>query len=216
MVGVTASVRRTLMHGSKRKQKGVPAVSTKNIAVFGIYPTIGSVQDAVGILRMKGFRNTDISALVPENEGSKDLATEKSTKAPEGAVAGAGSGALVGGVLGWLVSIGALSIPGVGAFVAAGPIIATLAGIGAGAAVGGIAGSLVGLGLPEYEAKRYEGRIRKGGILLSVHCDNPNWTKSARKVLEQTGAEDISTTGEAKADFAQSDEPMPRTLTGGS
>jgi hypothetical protein len=190
-------------------------MSNKNIAVFGIYPTVDSVQDAVIILRMKGFRSTDISVLIPENEGSKDLATEKSTKAPEGAIAGAGSGALLGGALGWLVSIGALSVPGVGAFIAAGPIIATLAGVGAGAAVGGIAGGLIGLELPEYEAKRYEGRVRKGGILLSVHCDNAAWTRTAKKLLEHTGAEDISTTGEAKADFAQSDRPMPRTLTGG-
>jgi hypothetical protein len=191
-------------------------MSNKNIAVFGIYATVDSVQDAVGVLRMKGFRSTDVSVLISENEGSKDLATEKSTKAPEGAVAGAGSGALVGGALGWLVSIGAVSIPGVGAFIAAGPIIATLAGIGAGASVGGIAGGLIGLEVPEYEAKRYEGRVRKGGILLSVHCDNGAWTTSAKRVLEQTGAEDISTTREAKADFAQSDKPMPRTLTGGS
>jgi len=191
-------------------------MSHKNIAVFGIYRTVDSVQDAIVVLRMKGFRNTDVSVLIPENEGSKDLATEKSTKAPEGAVAGAGSGALVGGALGWLVSIGVLSLPGVGAFIAAGPIIATLAGVGAGAAVGGIAGGLIGLEVPEYEAKRYEGRVRKGGILLSVHCDNATWTRSATKALEQTGAEDISTTGEAKADFAKSDRPMPRTVTGGS
>ena len=190
-------------------------MSKKNITVFGIYPTVDSVQDAVVVLRMKGFRNTDISVLVPENEGSKDLGTEKNTKAPEGAVTGACSGAVVGGALAWLVSIGALSIPGVGAFLAAGPIIAVLAGIGAGAAVGGVAGGLIGLEVPEYEAKRYEGRVRKGGILLSVHCDNGAWRMSARKVLEQTGAEDVSTTGEAKADFAQSDKPMPRTLTGG-
>jgi len=191
-------------------------MSHKNIAVFGIYRTVDSVQDAIVVLRMKGFRNTDVSVLIPENEGSKDLATEKSTKAQEGAVAGAGSGALVGGALGWLVSIGVLSLPGVGAFIAAGPIIATLAGVGAGAAVGGIAGGLIGLEVPEYEAKRYEGRVRKGGILLSVHCDNATWTRSATKALEQTGAEDISTTGEAKADFAKSDRPMPRTVTGGS
>ena len=191
-------------------------MSNKNIAVFGIYRTAESVQDAIVVLRMKGFRNTDVSVLIPENEGSKDLATEKSTKAPEGAVAGAGWGALVGGALGWLVSIGVLSVPGVGAFIAAGPIIATLAGVGAGGAVGGIAGGLIGLGVPEYEAKRYEGRVRKGGILLSVHCDNAAWTRSAKKALEQTGAEGISTTGEAKADFAKSDRPMPRTVTGGS
>jgi hypothetical protein len=191
-------------------------MSNKNIAVFGIYHTVDSVQDAVVVLRMKGFRSTDISVLIPENEGSKDLVTMKSTKAPEGAIAGAGSGALVGGALGCLVSIGVLSVPGVGAFIAAGPIIATLAGIGAGATVGGIAGGLIGLEVPEYEAKRYEGRIRKGGVLLSIHCDNEAWKRSAEKVLENTGAEDISTTGEAKADFAQSDKPMPRTLTGGS
>ena len=190
-------------------------MSSKNIAVFGIYRTVDSVQDAVVVLRMKGFRSTDISVLIPENEGSKDLVTMKSTKAPEGAVAGAGSGALLGGALGWLVSIGALSVPGAGAFVAAGPIIATLAGVGAGGAVGGIAGGLIGLELPEYEAKRYQGRIRTGGVLLSVHCDNEAWKRSAKRALEDTGAEDISTTEEAKADFAQSDKPMPRTLTGG-
>jgi hypothetical protein len=189
-------------------------MSNKNIAVFGIYPTVDSVQGAVLLLRLRGFRSTDISVLLPENEGSKDLATEKGTKASEGAVAGAGSGALVGAALGWLVSIGALSVPGVGALIAAGPIIATLAGIGAGAAVGGIAGGLIGLEVPEYVAKRYKGRVRKGGILLSVHCDNKTWMKSARKALEQTGAEDVSTMGEAKADFAQSDRPMPRTVTG--
>ncbi len=190
-------------------------MSNKNIAVFGIYRTVDSVQDAIVVLRMKGFRSTDVSVLIPENEGSKDLATMKSTKAPEGAVAGAGSGALVGGTLGWLVSIGMLSVPGVGAFIAAGPIIAILAGVGAGAAVGGIAGGLIGLEVPEYEAKRYGGRVRRGGVLLSVHCDNEAWTRSAKKVLEHTGAEDISNTGEARADFAQSDRPMPRTLTGG-
>ena len=191
-------------------------MSGKNIAVFGIYPTVDSVQGAVLVLRLRGFRSTDISVLVPENEGSKDLATEKSTKAPEGAVAGAGSGALVGAVLGWLVSIGALSVPGVGGFIAAGPIIATLAGVGVGAALGGIAGAVIGLEVPEYEAKRYKGRVRKGGILLSVHCDNKTWTRSAKKALEQTGAEDVATVEEAKADFAQSDRPMPRTVTGGS
>ena len=191
-------------------------MSNKNIAVFGIYPTVDSVQGAVTVLRLRGFRSTDISVLVPENEGSKDLATEKSTKAPEGAVAGAGSGALLGATLGWLVSIGAVSVPGLGAFIAAGPIIATLAGAGVGAAVGGIGGGLIGLEVPEYEAKRYKGRVRKGGILLSVHCDNKAWTRSAKKALEQTGAESVSTMGEAKADFAQSDRPMPRTVTGGS
>ncbi len=187
----------------------------KNIAVFGIYPTLGSVQDAVGHLRAGGFRNTDISVLVPENEGSKDLVTEKNTKAPEGAATGAGSGAIIGGALGWLAGIGALAIPGIGPFVAAGPLIAALAGLGVGGTLGGITGGLIGLGMPEYEAKRYEGRVRKGGILLSVHCDDEAWSKTARKILERTGAEDISTSGEAKADYAQSDRPSPRTVAGG-
>ena len=134
------------------------------------------------------FRNTDISVLLPENEGTKDFAHEKQTKAPEGAAAGAGTGAVLGGTLGWLTGIGALAIPGLGPFVAAGPIMAALAGVGVGGALGGLTGALVGLGIPEYEAKRYEGRIKSGGILLSVHCDDSEWVKRAKKILERTGA----------------------------
>jgi hypothetical protein len=187
-----------------------------NKAVFGIYSSGVTVESAVDTLKNAGFRNTDISVLFPENVGSKDLAHEKNTKAPEGVAVGATSGAVIGGALGWLVGIGALAIPGVGPFIAAGPIVAALAGIGAVGAIGGIAGALIGMGIPEYEAKRYEGRIRRGGILLSVHCDNYEWVKSAKTILERTGAEDIGTTGEAGADFAESDKPMPREMVGGS
>jgi hypothetical protein len=182
----------------------------KNTAAFGIYPTYEGVEQAVDSLRAAGFRNTDISVLFPENVGSKDFAHAKATKAPEGTATGAASGAVIGGALGWLVGIGALAIPGLGPFIAAGPIVAALAGVGAGGAVGGITGGLIGLGIPEYEAKRYEGRIRKGGILLSVHCDDSDWKKRAKEILERTGAEDISTTSESSADFDKSDKPLPR------
>src|ERR1700739_4869060 len=135
----------------------------KNTAVFGIYPNYASVESAVDALRAAGFRNTDISVLFPENVGTKDFAHEKGTKAPEGATTGAGKGAAVGGTLRWLAGIGALAIPGVGPFIAAGPIMAALAGVGVGGAVGGIAGALIGMGIPEYEAKRYEWRVERGG-----------------------------------------------------
>ncbi len=182
----------------------------KNTAVFGIYPAYASVENAVDSLKEAGFRNTDISVLFPENVGTKDFAHKKETKAPEGAATGAGTGAVIGGGLGWLVGIGALAIPGLGPFIAAGPIMAALAGVGVGGAVGGIAGALIGLGIPEYEAMRYEGRIKDGGILLSVHSDNSEWTKRAKEILERTGAQDISSTGEAKADFSTSEKPMRR------
>ena len=182
----------------------------KNTAVFGIYRDYAGVENAVDTLKAAGFRNTDISVLFPENVGTKDFAVKKETKAPEGAAAGAGTGALIGGGLGWLAGIGALAIPGVGPFIAAGPIVAALAGAGVGGTVGGITGALIGMGIPEYEAKRYEGRIKEGGILLSVHSDDSEWTKRAKEILERTGAQDISSTGEAGADFAKSDKPMRR------
>ena len=182
----------------------------KNTAVFGIYRDRTSVETAVDALRQQGFRSTDISVLFPENQGTKDFAHEKNTKAPEGAATGATSGAVIGGTLGWLVGIGALAIPGLGPFIAAGPIMAALAGAGAGGVVGGLAGALVGMGIPEYEAKRYEGRVKEGGILLSVHCDNSEWTKKAKEILEHTGAQDISSAGEAAADFQKTDKPMTR------
>jgi hypothetical protein len=182
----------------------------KNTAVFGIYSTRELVEGAVDALREAGFRNTDISVLFPENVGTKDFAHEKATKAPEGATAGAGTGAVVGGALGWLAGIGALAIPGVGPLVAAGPIMAALAGVGVGGTIGGITGMLIGMGIPEYEAKRYEGRIREGGILLSVHSDNSDWTRKAKDILERTGAQDIASAGEASADFQKTDKPMKR------
>lgn len=146
----------------------------------------------------------------PENVATKDFAHEKGTKAPEGATTGAGTGAVLGGAVGWLAGIGALAIPGVGPLIAAGPIMAALAGAGVGGAVGGLTGALVGMGIPEYEAKRYEGRVKKGGILLSVHSDDSDWTKKAKAILERTGAEDISSTGETKGDSRNADRPMVR------
>src|SRR5690349_4549792 len=185
-------------------------MASKNIAVFGIYRDNAALHQGLDKLKSAGFRNTDVSLLMPENLGSKDLAPKKETKAPEGATTGGVTGGVVGGALGWLAGIGALAIPGLGPFIAAGPIMAMLAGVGAGGAVGGLVGSLVGMGIPEYEAKRYEGRIKSGGILLSVHCDDSEWTKKAKKILEDTGAEDVSSTGESAADFSKSDRPMPR------
>jgi Alternative complex III, ActD subunit len=182
-------------------------MSAKNTAVFGIYPTQNSADAAVDMLRTKGFRPTDISVLFPENSGSKEFGHEKGTKSAEGAVAGGGTGAVIGGALGWLAGIGMLAIPGVGPFIAAGPIVAALAGMGAGGAIGGTTGALIGLGIPEYQAKRYEGRMRKGGILLSVHADDQEWVSKGRKILEQTGAEDIASTTETKGDFSNSDRP---------
>jgi hypothetical protein len=181
-----------------------------NTAVFGIYPTLELAESAVSALKAEGFRATDISMLLPENVGSKDLAHTKASKAPEGASAGAGSGAIIGGTLGWLAGIGLLTIPGIGPLVAAGPIVAALAGAGAGGAIGGIAGALVGMGIPEYEAKRYEGRVRKGGILLSVHADDSAWTNRAKKLLISTGAEDVAAANEVKGDFANTERPMHR------
>ena len=176
-------------------------MSGRNTAVFGIYPTHESADAAVAMLRTKGFRSTDVSVLFPQNAGSQDFGHEKGTKSAEGAVTGGGTGAVIGGALGWLAGIGILAIPGVGPFIAAGPIVATLAGMGGGGAIGGTIGALVGMGIPEYQAKRYEGRMTKGGILLSVHADDQEWTTKGKHILEQTGAEDISSTGETKADF---------------
>lgn len=179
----------------------------KNTAAFGIYRTTGAAEQGVDALRSAGFRVEDISALLPENVGTKDLKTVKATKAPEGTATGATTGAVVGGTLGLLAGIGALAIPGLGPLIAAGPIVATLTGIGAGGVVGGLAGALIGMGIPEYEAKRYEGLIKEGGILVSVHCDNSEWTSRAKDVLKQTGAQDVSSTGESSADYAASDRP---------
>jgi len=186
----------------------------KNTAVYGLYRNRSQVESAVDALVDNGFRSEDISVLMPENIGTKDFAAEKNTKAPEGATAGAGTGAVVGGTLGLLAGIGALAIPGLGPFIAAGPIMGALAGAGTGGVVGGLIGALVGMGIPEFEAKRYEGMIKEGKILLSVHCDNSEWVDRAKKTLERTGGESISSAGEASADYAKSDKP--RIKTGGS
>jgi len=177
----------------------------KNTAVYGIFKTQMQVERAVDMLRERGFGNTDISVLFPDNPGTREFAHEKNTKAPEGATTGAASGAVLGGTLGWLAGIGTLAIPGVGPLIAAGPIMAMLAGAGVGGAAGGILGALVGMGIPEYEAKRYEGRIKEGGILLSVHCDNSTQVKTGEEVLKQTGAEDVASSSEASADYEVSE-----------
>jgi hypothetical protein len=184
-------------------------MAEKKTAVFGIYPSYVSVENGVDALRAAGFSNSDISVLFPESSGSKDFAHEKNTKAPEGATTGAGTGVVLGGAMGWLLGIGALAIPGLGPFIAAGPIMAALAGAGVGGAVGGIAGALVGMGIPEYEAKRYEGRVKDGGILLSVHTGTSDAIKSAKEILKRSGAQDISSTGEAGSD---EDVRLPRAV----
>src|ERR1700675_1576136 len=186
----------------------------KNKSVFGIYSSRSGVENAVTALKDAGFQHSDVSVLLPENLGNREIATEKNTKAPEGATTGAGSGAVIGGTLGWLVGIGALAIPGLGPFIAAGPIMAALAGVGAGSAVGGITGALIGMGIPEHEANRYEVRVKEGGILLSVHSDNSDWTKRAKEILERTGAQEISSTGEGSVDYVRSEKPPARTTPG--
>ena len=182
----------------------------KNTAVFGIYRDTVALGGGLERLRSAGFRNTDVSVLMPENLGTKDLAHKKDTKAPEGTATGATSGAVIGGAIGWLAGIGALAIPGLGPFLAVGPIMGLLAGVGAGGAVGGVVGALIGMGMPEYEAKRYEGRLKSGGILLSVHCDSSDWVKKAEEILKNTGADDVSSAKESAADFATSDRPGSR------
>ena len=188
----------------------------KNTAVFGIYPSSTHAEQAVDQLVAAGFSDQDISVLLPDNQSSKEFAHEKNTKAPEGAATGVTTGGVVGGTLGLLAGIGALAIPGVGPFIAAGPIMGALAGFGVGGAVGGLVGALVGMGIPEYEAKRYEGRIKNGGVLLSVHCDTSAEIDSAKEVLKASGAEDVSSAGEkAASTHGVTDEPRrDATLTG--
>ncbi len=188
----------------------------KNTAVFGICRDRMHAEQVVDEFLASGFRPEDISVLLPENQGTKDFAAEKHTKAPEGVTTGAGTGAVVGGTLGLLAGVGALAIPGLGPFIAAGPIMGALAGIGTGGVVGGIIGALIGMGIPEYEAKRYEGMIREGKVLVSVHCDNSDWVGRAKDVMERAGAEDIASANEAGADYAESDKPKVRHGGGGS
>jgi len=168
----------------------------KNTAAFGIFTSRIQAERAIDTLMASGFRSDDISVLAPDQNTTRQLATEKNTKAPEAAATGAATGGAIGGTLGLLAGIGALAIPGVGPFIAAGPIMGALSGLGVGAAAGGLVGALVGMGIPEYEAKRYEGRVKNGGILVSVHCDNSEWTSRAKELLERAGAEDVSSAGE--------------------
>jgi hypothetical protein len=191
-------------------------MASKKTAVFGIYSTRSDVETAAELLSRSGFPVSDISVLLPESLGTRDIGTEKATKAPEGATTGAGSGAVLGGTLGLLAGIGALAIPGVGPLIAAGPIMAALAGMGVGGAVGGVTGALIGMGIPEYEAKRYEGRLAKGGILLSVHCDTSEEIDRAKQIMERSGAENISSTGEASTGATSADSKARRTASGGN
>jgi len=173
-------------------------MSGKNVGVFGIFTTRVAAENATESLVRAGFPSNDISVLLPESLGGpKDMGTEKATKAPEGAAAGVTTGGVIGGALGVLAGVGLLAIPGLGPFIAAGPIMAGLAGLGVGGAVGGVTGALVGMGIPEFEAKRYEGRLKAGGILLSVHCDTSEEITRAKDVLKNTGAEDVSSTSES-------------------
>jgi len=179
----------------------------KNTSVFGIYTDRMTIEEAVTTLRIDGFRTTDISVLLPDNPGCRDSEHRKST-------AGMGAGAMLGGAIGLLAGIGALAVPGFGSFIAVGPIIGALAGAPSVGTVGGVAGGLIGLGMPEYEAKRYEGRIRNGGILISVHCDDAEWTRRAEIILESTGAHDIASTAEAEVEYAHSDRPRHCSASG--
>jgi hypothetical protein len=192
-------------HSKKEKHE-----TTKNTSVIGIYPDRTTVSDAIDVLHRAGFRATDISVLSSDNQGSKDFGHEKHSKAPQGAATGAAVGAVVGAALAWLVSTQTVAIPYLAPLVAAGPVLAALAGAGAGGALGSIVGLLAGLPLPEYVAKRYGGRIRRGGILLSVHCDSREWCERAKKTLKDTGARDISFASEAAADYGTTDKPTER------
>lgn len=171
-----------------------------NTVVLGIYESRTQLERGIEELRKAGFRTNSVSALFPDGDQTREFAHEKGTKAPEGATTGATSGAVLGGTLGWLAGIGTLAIPGLGPFIAAGPIMAALAGAGVGGAVGGVTGALIGMGFPEYEAKRYEGRVKDGGILVSVTCADSDEEDRVEDILERTGARDVSSTGAASAD----------------
>jgi hypothetical protein len=181
-------------------------MDNKKTAVYGIYRSVSAAERAVDALVQQGaFRSADISVLLPDNRGTRDFAHEKDTKTPEGTAAGATTGGVIGGTLGILAGVGTLAIPGLGPFIAAGPIMAGLAGLGAGGAIGGIIGALVGMGIPEYEAKRYEGHLRNGGVLLSVHCDTSDEISRAKDMLKTTGAENVSSSGESSSNVVDRD-----------
>jgi hypothetical protein len=188
----------------------------KNTSVIGIYPDRTTVADAINVLNKAGYRAADISVLSSDNQGTKDFALEKHTKGLSGAAVGAVVGAVIGAASAWFVSTHTLAIPWAGplavaaALVAAGPVLAALAGAGAGGTLGWIIGLLAGLPLSEYVAKRYAGRIRRGGILLSVHCDSQEWCNRAKKALKDTGARYISAASETAADYGTTDKPTER------
>lgn len=167
-------------------------------AVICIVPVESQAERIVSSLKNAGFNNSDISILMPDTAGVRDMGHEKHSKAPEGTATGAAAGAVFGGALGWLAGIGALAIPGVGPLIAAGPIMAALSGAAVGAATGGVVGGLIGLGMPEYEAKQYESKLRDGNVMLGVHTDNADEAKEAERIFKEYGARDITRTGETK------------------
>jgi hypothetical protein len=171
-------------------------------AVFAIARTEMQAVNIANQLKAAGFSDNDISVLLPDKKTTRDFAHEQHTKAPEGGIAGAGTGAVLGGAVGWLVGIGALAIPGLGPFIAAGPLMAALSGIGVGAVAGGLTGALIGMGIPEYEAKRYEASLKDGNILMSVHTDDSRERDRAREIFNVNGARDIAYTGEASVSSA--------------
>lgn len=191
-------------------------MASKNRAVFGIYASEVQAERAVNALVDDGFPSQDVSVLMPDQRSTREFAHHKDTKAPEGATAGATAGGVVGGTLGVLIGLGALAVPGVGPLLAAGPLVAGLAGLGAGGAVGGLIGAMVGLGIPEYEARRYEGRVKDGGILLSVHCETPGEILRAKEILNSSGATDIASSAEsasAALDESAANTARPRPAT---
>jgi hypothetical protein len=179
-------------------------------SVIGIFRDRAQLENAVDTLKNRGFRNSDISILMARDGGAGGLGHEKASKAPEGATTGGVSGLALGGILGWLAGAGALAIPGIGPFVAAGPIMAAIAGAGLGGALGGVAGALAGWGIPEYEAKRYESFVAKGDILISVHVDDADWSKQAKNILADCGAQDISSTAETRAEIRDDSDTYSR------
>ncbi|HVR21305.1 MAG TPA: general stress protein [Polyangiaceae bacterium] len=182
---------------------------SKNKTVVGILDDQTQAENVVASLQSAGFAGNDISVLFPDKRGTKDFAHEHNTKAPEGAVAGVAGGGVVGGTIGLLAGIGALAIPGLGPFIAAGPLMAALSGAAAGAAIGGIAGALIGMGIPEIEAKRYEGKVRGGNLLVAVHVDSGDEQKRATEILKRAGAHDVTATTEASVPKAKPSETRP-------
>src|SRR5579862_8417497 len=181
-------------------------MSGNKVAVLGIYATRVAAENAADSLIQAGFPASDISVLLPESLGGPgNMGTEKATKAPEGTALGVTAGGVIGGTLGVLAGVGLLAIPGLGPFIAAGPIMAGLAGLGVGGALGGVTGALIGMGIPEFEAKRYASHLQKGGILLSVHCDTPGEIMRAKEVIKSMGGEEVTSTGESSIDTKTAD-----------